>query len=174
MLRSFCRYLGGQREQLKVLCCCVVLCGVVWCVVLCCSVVTFLSFYSLNYSLLIVFYHCNILFIIIFSVGFPDAESIDESEVEEEEEEEQEDEDEEEEGVNQEEEEVGYARCSEDDNDSIRPSDDVEEEEEEEVVEEGDEVRSHVINTCTCVYTSNELFAIALITVRTALDCNVL
>lgn len=80
----------------------------------------------------------------IFSLGFPDAESIDDSEVEEEEEEEVEE-------VNEEGEEVGYAQCSEDDNDSIRLTDDVrEEKEEEELVGVGDEVRSHVKTSYTC------------------------
>jgi hypothetical protein len=139
---------------------CVVVRCVVCCDVLCC-VVTFLSSsYSLECSLLIVLYIYHNVPYCIFTLGFPDAESIDDSEVEEEEEEE-----EEEEGVNEDEEveeEVGYARCSEDDNDSIRPTDDVEEEEE--VVEEGDgdEVRSHVITTFTCVYTNHGLVAIAL------------
>lgn len=134
---------------------------------LCCHIPIFLLFFRLLTldhplsSTIVITCH-----IVIFSSGFPDAESIDDSE-----EEEGEEEEEEEEGVNQEEEDVGYARCSEDDNDSIRPSDDVEEgdEEDEEVVEEGDgdEVSSHVINTCTCVYTNNGLLAIALMTVRT-------
>jgi hypothetical protein len=130
---------------------------VVLCVVLCCVVTVLYSSYSLDYSLLIILYNCYIVTHHIFSIGFPDAESIDDSEVEEEEEEE-----EEEEGVNQEVEEVGYARCSEDDNDSIRPTDDVEEgdEEDEEVVEEGDEVRSHVITTDTCTYTNSTVMMI--------------
>ena len=99
----------------------------------------------------------------ILSLGFPDAESIDDSEVEEEEEEE-----EEEEAVNEEEEEVGYAQCSEDDNDSIRPTDDVREEEEEEVGEE--EVRSHVKTIDTCAHTNHKLFAVVLITVTYSND----